>query len=58
MLDMLILGGVIWLLQFLVENHYSSRLIGEAIKRRLWWLGVPDFKGYFPQRYQLIYSWN
>lgn len=26
------LGGVLWLLQSLVENHHSSRLIGEGIK--------------------------
>lgn len=31
-LDVSSSGGVLWLLQSLVENHHSSRHIGEAIK--------------------------
>lgn len=32
MLDVLSLGVVLWLLQSLVENRHSRKLIGEAIK--------------------------
>lgn len=31
-LDVSSSGGVLWLLQYSVENHHSSRIIGEAMK--------------------------